>query len=120
MPWWFWMLLWVVIILASLLLYAWLGWRLFRQGRALVRDASTQMARFSQVADELRASTSTFDTEKFQSEALAKSGIYVPFIQAQTAYVEGKQQRREKRRLARIQRKLTRNQPQSLRDLKHL
>lgn len=120
MPWWFWLLLWIVIILASLILYAWLGWRLFRQGRALVRDASRQVERFTALADDLRSSTSTFNKDQFQAEGLERSGIYLPVASAQARYVEGKNERREARRIARIQRKLTRNQPQSLRDLKHL
>ncbi|MCU1423242.1 MAG: inosine 5-monophosphate dehydrogenase [Microbacteriaceae bacterium] len=60
MPWWSWVVIWVVLVLALLGMLAWMAWRLFRKGVAVLDEldalaAKTELLdRAADVAEEQR------------------------------------------------------------------
>lgn len=116
LPWWFWVLLWTVIVLATVLAAVLAGFRLFKQGMAVVEDLGT-------AADKV-------------SSGLSQSGTIVEYTPNPRRYPhgtdathgdpekirklrdKGKAERIEARRLRRIARRSERGQAQNMRDLR--
>jgi uncharacterized protein YoxC len=48
-----WVLLWVVLVLAAVAVFAFLGVRLFRQGKAVARELSAASERLSRISAQL-------------------------------------------------------------------
>ena len=115
LPWWFWVLLWTVLVLAMLLAAVLGGLRLFQQGMGV-------MGALGDAAD------------KFSTD-LAKQGTVVDYIPRSRVYPSGteathadpelvrqqreagKAERIEARRVRRVARRTARSQPQNVYDL---
>lgn len=115
LPWWFWVLLWTVLVLATVLLAALAGFRLFKRGMGVV-DA------LGAAADHV-------------SSGLSQPGTVVEYVKGQRRYPHGtnathgdpeeirdlrstgKAERIEARRVRRVTRRAERGQAQNMRDL---
>lgn len=115
LPWWFWILLWAVLALATLLFLVLAGIRLFRGFMALVGDVGEAM---DAVGTAMGA-----DADPREYPAVADrmpSGVAALFQDPDTARAareDGKLRRITARRDARVQRKYRRGQPQRVADL---
>ncbi|WP_404291340.1 hypothetical protein [Glutamicibacter arilaitensis] len=116
LPWWFWVLLWTVLVLAALLLAVLAGFRLFRRGMAVLGSAS--------------------DAADHISGEFAKPGTVVNYEPVGRRYphgteathgdpekiakkrLKGKAERIEARRVKRVARRSDRGQAQNMRDVK--
>lgn len=115
LPWWFWVLLWTVLALATVLFLVLGGIRLFRGFMALAHD----------VAEATEKAGTTMDEEAQPREYpdvadRRPSGVSALFQDPQTAreaYDRGKVNRSTARRAARIARKVRQGQPQRVADL---
>lgn len=115
LPWWFWVLLWTVLILATLLLTVLAGFRLFRRAMSVLDSAS--------------------DAADHISGEFAKPGTVVAYEPVVRRYPHGtdathgereeiselrdlgKAERIEARRVKRVARRSNRGQAQNMRDL---
>jgi hypothetical protein len=112
MPWWSWILIWVALVAVSLLFYALLGIRLFRQFMATLKDlgaAGEKLGRLGPLEQPV--------AEADPSKPRPGSAVFAPPAVMRHDYEASKSSRREKRRLKRVQRKTDRGQPQALGDL---
>lgn len=116
LPWWFWVLLWTVLALATLLLAVLAGFRLFKRGMSVV-DA------LGAAADHVSAGLSqpgtvvayTENTRRYPHGTDATHGDPEE-IRAQRSI--GKAERIEARRVRRVTRRAERGQAQNMRDLR--
>jgi hypothetical protein len=112
MPWWSWILIWVALVALSLLLYVLLGFRLFRQVMATLKDLGAAGEKLGHLAPVEQAEA--------QQDAAAPqpgSAVFASPTVMRHDYEASKSSRREQRRLRRVQRKTDRGQPQALGDL---
>lgn len=110
MPWWFWIVLWSLLVLSSLLLLAYFRWRVFRQALGSL-DAFTQWGDgISTRLDEAAMQPSTVQ-KPFEP------AIFKPVSVAMNEYVEGKNKRTLDRAGRRIRRRDELGQPQLIGDL---
>jgi hypothetical protein len=123
--WWFWVLLWAVLLLGSLASAAIAGYWLFRRGMALVRDAGEVLAGIGSGA-RWGAQGETDDGGMNSDVGLsphaggiptAAEAVFADPEAVARAYAEGKAERRNARRLRRVERRARRGQPQSLSDV---
>ncbi|MCQ6270913.1 hypothetical protein M8J71_10510 [Pseudarthrobacter sp. R1] len=112
MPWWSWILIWVALVALSLLLYVFLGFRLFRQLMATLKDLGAAGEKLGQLGPIEQPDASPDPTKPQQGSAVFAS----PTVMRHD-YEASKSSRREERRLKRVQRKADRGQPQALGDL---
>lgn len=116
LPWWFWVLLWIVLILATLLLAVVAGFRLFKRGMSVVET-------LGEAAEQI-------------GEGLAQEGTVVQYTENPRRYPHGtdathadpeqirqlrdlgKEERIEVRRVRRVTRRAGRGQAQNMRDLR--
>jgi hypothetical protein len=125
MPWWFWVLLWAVLLLGSLASAAVAGYWLFRRGMALMRDAGEAFAGIGSGApweatgdaDDGGGSADVDPSRRAGGMPTAAEAVFADPDALARAYSEGKAERRNARRLRRIERRALRGQPQSLRDV---
>ncbi|MFL4474765.1 hypothetical protein ACIPVK_12265 [Paeniglutamicibacter sp. MACA_103] len=115
LPWWFWLLLWVVLALGTLLFLVLAGIRLFRGFMALAGDVGEAM-------DRVGASMDADPEPRTYPEIPDRtpSGIAALFQDpddARAAHDAGKLRRSAARRNARIERKTRRGQAQRVSDL---
>ena len=122
MPWWSWILLWIALVALSLLFYAFLGFRLFRQIVVTFKELGEAGARLGQF-DPSRPGSQD-QGPKDQTDAGAGMQIRAPGAavfaspeQMTHEYHAAKISRREARRQRRVRRKASRGQPQALRDI---
>ena len=127
MPWWSWILLWIALVALSLLFYAFLGFRLFRQIMATFRELGEAGSRLGRSGNRSGSSVAELDAEvvakdEAESGRLTQSlppglAVFASPEQMRVEYHEGKATRQERRRARRVQRKADRGQPQRLRDI---
>jgi hypothetical protein len=127
MPWWSWILLWIALVALSLLFYAFLGFRLFRQIMATFKELGEAGRRLGQPGNRSGSSVADLDAELIakdgpESGRLTQSlppglAVFASPEQMRIAYHEGKAARQETRRARRVQRKTDRGQPQRLHDI---
>lgn len=115
LPWWFWVLLWAVLILATVLVAVLAGFRLFKRGMAVVEDLGT-------AADQLSTGLSqpgtvveyTANPRRYPHGTDATHGDPE---EIRTLRATGKAERIEARRVRRVNRRAARGQAQNMRDL---
>lgn len=115
LPWWFWVLLWTVLVLATLLAAVLAGIRLFRQGMGV-------MGALGEAADKFSAD---MDKPGTVVDYLPRTRIYPSGTDAthgdpeeiRTLRQAGKAERIEARRARRVARRTARQQPQNVYDL---
>jgi hypothetical protein len=123
MPWWFWILLWIALVALSLLFYAFLGFRLFRQIMATLKelgDAGSRLSPSGSSFADLDPEISTVENPGAGTIVQTMPGGLAVFAspeQMRVEYHSGKASRQEARRMRRVQRKADRGQPQRLRDI---
>lgn len=116
LPWWFWVLLWIVLVLGMLLFFVLTGIKLFRGFMKLVNEAGEASGK---VSEALRQSDEPIDYGVIPPRAPA--GVPALFRDPQEArdtFDSEKEQRIEVRRARRVARKVQRGQPQRVSDLK--
>ena len=122
MPWWSWILLWTALVSLSLLFFVVLGVRLFRQIMTTLKELGEAGERFSHPAS-VPAAEATLPAGPADgigpdlTYPEPGAAVFASPEQMRHDYRASKQARQESRRLRRINRKLSRGQPQSLRDL---
>ncbi|MFF1254259.1 hypothetical protein ACFVYC_17430 [Pseudarthrobacter sp. NPDC058329] len=112
MPWWSWILIWVALVALSLLLYVFLGIRLFRQFMATLKDLGAAGKKMGHISPLEQA-----QTRPEAGRPLPGSAVFASPTVMRHDYEASKSSRREQRRLKRVQRKTDRGQPQALGDL---
>lgn len=113
MPWWLWVLLWTVLVLASVVVLAVLGWGVLRRFfRTLdsVEDLGEDMARRWEDSSSLVA-------QRIRQAPVP--GILIPVRQARDEFVAGRSTRHERKVAQRIARRDRLGQPQRLGDLRY-
>lgn len=116
LPWWFWVLLWTVLILATILAAVFAGFRLFKRGMAVVEG-------LGDAADHI---SNGLSQENTVVEYAANPRRYPHGTDATHADPEkikalreqGKAERIEARRVRRVARRAQRGQAQNMRDLR--
>ena len=112
MPWWSWILIWAALIVAALVFYGLIGWRIFRKLMATLREAEGAVSALAvSVPATVVPLTGTPEQEL---------GIFDDPIRAKARYEEGKEARRTRRRERRVDRRLANGQPRALRDFPNL
>ncbi|QIV88507.1 hypothetical protein [Glutamicibacter mishrai] len=116
LPWWFWVLLWTVLVLATLLVAVLAGFRLFKRGMAVVEG-------LGDAADHISAGLSQPGTvvEYAQNPRRYPHGTDATHADPEKIRKlrdKGKAERIEARRLRRIARRSERGQAQNMRDLR--
>lgn len=113
MPWWFWVLLWTVLLLGTVLFLVLSGIKLFRGVMRLVDEASLSMDRlsepFNRIPDHRNSPASVSNH--------VSGAAFRDVEQVREEYETGKEERKEARRQARIARKYAKGQPQRVSDL---
>ncbi|MDP5225952.1 MULTISPECIES: hypothetical protein [Arthrobacter] len=109
MPWWSWIVIWVVLLALTALLFVLLGIKLFRQFTKMMHELGT-------AADMLARLDSGADPAPAGREPVVL-GIYEEPGDMKTRYDAGKAERREERRKRRVARRTAAHRPQNLRDL---
>ncbi|MGX9900878.1 hypothetical protein ACW0JT_15225 [Arthrobacter sp. SA17] len=127
MPWWSWILLWVALVALSLLFYAFLGFRLFRQIMATLKELGEAGSRLGQSGSRSGSSLTDLEPDAGSEDGqdpgrLRQSlppglAVFASPEQTRLEYHAGKASRQESRRARRVQRKADRGQPQRLRDI---
>ena len=113
--WWFWVLLWIVLALGTVLFLVLAAIRLFRGFMALTREVGDAMDRVVSAMD-----AEAVPREYPEVPERTPSGIAALFQDrdvAKEAHAAGKLRRSKARRNARIERKAERGQPQRVGDL---
>ncbi|WP_028278714.1 hypothetical protein [Arthrobacter sp. H5] len=111
MPWWFWIVLWVVLVLVSALFLGFLGFRIFRQVMAVLRDVEGASQLFA-------LSERTPDTGANPDQPSAAVFLDPADVRSQNRLKAALRARARSQR--RIRRRTHRGQPQLLRDMPHL
>jgi hypothetical protein len=120
MPWWSWILLWIALVSLSLLFYAVLGFRLFRQIVTTFKELGAAGDKLGQSASRLGEDdlSDPSDPPVESSQWLPPgAAIFASPEQMKHEYHTSKRLRQEARRQRRIRRKAERGQPQRLRDI---
>ncbi|WP_309108306.1 hypothetical protein [Arthrobacter sp.] len=127
MPWWSWILLWIALVALSLLFYAFLGFRLFRQIMATLKELGEAGSRLGGPGSRPGSSFTDLDPDAGSGDGqysgrLTQSlppglAVFASPEQMRHEYHAGKAARQERRRARRVQRKADRGQPQRLRDI---
>ncbi|WP_312179378.1 hypothetical protein [Arthrobacter sp.] len=109
MPWWSWILIWVALAAVALLFYVLIGYRLFRQFMAVLKEVEAAGSRLS-------------FTPAAVSAVPGDPGAGLPAIfedpeAARLRYEGGKAARKEARRERRVERRHLRGQPRAWRDI---
>ncbi len=125
MPWWSWILLWTALVSLSLLFFVVLGVRLFRQGMTTLKELGEAEERFSHPGSVPAAQATLPADPADPADGIGHdvtypepgAAVFASPEQMRHDYRASKQARQQSRRLRRINRKLSRGQPQSLRDL---
>jgi hypothetical protein len=112
MPWWSWILIWVALVALSLLLYVFLGFRLFRQFMATLKDLGAAGEKLGRLGP-----LEQLDASPDPTKPQPGSAVFASPTVMRHDYEASKSSRREERRLKRVQRKTDRGQPQALGDL---
>jgi len=94
MPWWSWVLVWVVLVLALLGMLAFVGWRLFKKTMTALEALGELTARL----EILDAARQELDEERF------RPAVSRPFAEIQAEYRENAEGRDERRRFRRDRR----------------
>ncbi|MFC8303384.1 hypothetical protein ACFUCV_06820 [Specibacter sp. NPDC057265] len=116
MPWWSWVLIWTALIAVSLLFVAFLAWRLWRGGTALMRAVGAAgEERGSYWAQSLERATAARRTET--PDEVSGSAVFATPEKMKDDYVAAREQRRFARLQRRVARRKERGQLQSLRDI---
>ncbi len=115
LPWWFWVLLWAVLALATLLFLVLSGIGLFRGFMALAREAGEAMDRAGAAMD-ADAEAREYPEPSDRTPA-GVAALFQDPDAARQGYEAGKLRRTNARRGARVQRKSLRGQPQRVGDL---
>ena len=115
LPWWFWLLLWIVLALGTLLFLVLAGIRLFRGSMALVREAGDAMDRVGNSMD-ARPEPREYP-EVTERTPAGIAALFQDPDEAREAHEAGKLRRSMARRNARIERKARQGQPQRVGDL---
>ncbi|WP_461162901.1 hypothetical protein [Arthrobacter sp. R4-81] len=127
MPWWSWILLWIALVALSLLFYAFLGFRIFRQIMATLKELGEAGSRLGESGNRSGSSFTDVDPDSTSDDGqdsgrLTQSlppglAVFASPEQVRLEYHAGKAARQERRRARRVQRKADRGQPQRLRDI---
>ena len=112
MPWWSWILIWVALVALSLLLYVFLGIRLFRQFMATLKDLGAAGEKLGHLGP-----IDQPDSPPDRTRPQPGAAVFASPTVMRHDYEASKSSRREERRLKRVQRKTDRGQPQALGDL---
>lgn len=113
MPWWFWIVLWTVLVLTSVVILGWLSWRVIRQGAQAFDEFLVLNDRLATVVDKSPHSATADQPQR------PAPGVVTPISQAYAEYEEGKESRRRARISRRIQKRDSLGQPQRMGDLSY-
>lgn len=116
LPWWFWVLLWAVLVLLTLLGIVLAGIRLFRQGMRVVDALGNAADKFSQ--DLAQEGTVVDYTPRGRVYPSGTDATHADPEQLRELRQLGKQERIEARRVRRVARRQARGQAQNVYDLK--
>ncbi len=111
MPWWSWILIWFALVAGAAGFYALIGYRLFRRFLGIVREFEDASAKLS---------FSRADTVPSTVLEEEPAGIFTDPADARRSYEAGKADRRNARRLRRLERRTSQGQPRAWRDLPEL
>lgn len=115
LPWWFWVLLWVVLVLGMLLFLVLAGIRLFR-GFMKLLEAAGEAGDLMSSAMEPAADPVDYGVLPERAPA-GVAALFRDPDEAREAFDAGKAQRIENRRVRRVERKAARGQAQRFADL---
>jgi hypothetical protein len=120
-PWWFWVLLWVALLVCSAAAAVGAGFWLVRKALRAVRDAGESLGRVAAPSGFAeRAAARSEDSSTAAAFPDPGGAVFSDPDEMRRAYAEGKAARQEARRRRRIARRAQRGQAQSLRDLELL
>ncbi|MFW0108417.1 hypothetical protein ACN08Z_04735 [Rothia sp. P7181] len=112
MPWWFWIVLWSVLVLVSVL------WLAFHAYRMILKGASA-FEEFLRLSDNC---AKTWEESAATATRLVKRtsppAIFTPVSESYASYEQGKKQRQQERISRRIQKRDILGQPQRVGDLR--
>lgn len=107
MPWWSWILIWVVLTAVALLLYVLIGYRLFRKFMAVLSEVQAAGSRLSFISA----------TAPAAPEKAFQPAVFADPEEERRRYDEGKAVRKDARRERRVQRRIQHGQPRAWRDI---
>ncbi len=110
MPWWSWIVIWVALVALTLLFLIFCGFRLYRGFSALL----TELGKTTSMLDGLAIPETPSDSKQLD---LPDSAVFADPSAMRLAYRVGKAERRERRRVHRVARRIDRGQPVAVRDL---
>lgn len=116
LPWWFWVLLWTVLVLAMLLCMVLAGIRLFRQGMGVMSALGDAADKFS--TDLAQEGTVVAYTPRERIYPSGTDATHADPQEMKQLREMGKSERIEARRVRRIARRQARGQRQNVYDLK--
>lgn len=111
MPWWSWILIWLVLAAGAAAFYALIGFRVFQRFLGILREFEAATARLSFHAPDTVPSTVVHEE---------RQDVFGDPDAARTSYESGKAARREARRQRRVERRIAKGQPRAWRDLPEL
>ncbi|THJ67318.1 hypothetical protein E8P82_04185 [Arthrobacter echini] len=116
MLWWMWIVLWALLVLAAAIFLVVVGFRVFRSGARTITD-------FGAAMDRMQLVPAREDTASRSAEGVP--GLDVPAVfsapdEVRAARDAAALRRAADRRSRRVERRVTRRQPQLLRDMPHL
>lgn len=120
MPWWSWVLIWVVLVLSLLTMLVSLALFIWRKLVALGAEVAATAGGLSAFNGTGSADSSTLTTQAVSGsadQAEQRWDLFTDPSRARANYTQGKADRRAQRRRLRVERRARRGQPQSLRDL---
>ncbi len=112
MPWWFWIVLWGSLVVASLVLLAYLLFLTLKKGWKTLSEVEAWEAAFSSRLSEAHS------VSYRKLESPSESAIFTPVGEAVSHYESGKLERKIDRAVRRYQRRETLGQPQRVDDLR--
>lgn len=115
LPWWFWVLLWTVLILATLLAAIVAGFRLFRRGMGVMQSLGDAADKLS--SDMAQPGTVVDYTPRPRTYPSGTDATHGDPHQIRQLKETGKAERVEARRAARVARRHARNQRQNVYDV---
>lgn len=116
LPWWFWVLLWTILVLAALLGAVLLGIKLFRQGMGVMGAVSAAADQISE--DFAKPGTVVEYTPRARIYPSGTDATHADPEELRELRRTGKAERVEVRRVRRVARRRARGQAQSVYDLK--
>lgn len=117
MPWWSWIVIWVALLALSLLYVVLLGIKLWRHVVRVGKEFDAASARLGSPSLQFSEELAEFSGERLQAATEPGGAVHADPEQLREVYRAGKRERRLDRVQRRVERRSSRGQAQSLRDL---